>query len=437
MKKYDGIDTVNHTQQASHTPNNNFPLPPEYPTQKGPRGILYDFNEGARVYLPKGDWHIELYDADTHNILFVIDTHGGWVLSTKKFYVRFGIKVWLRNNVQPLFEHEMNLKDKNVCIHLPIGTLGDILAWFPYVEEFRKKHACIAYYTMDADIAELFQETYPELTHINQEKQPKDLYASYRLGLFFDDEHHHSQPMDFRLVGLHKTAAYILGVETQEMRPRVILNAPRTIPEPYVCIAVQASTQCKKWNNPTGWSEIIRHLKSKGYRVFCIDKDAWHGQAPAWTYAPHEAEDMTGNKPLSERIAILQHADAFIGLASGLAWLAWACKIPVVLISGFSLALTEFYTPYRVLNVHTCNGCWNDVRHQFDHFDFFWCPRHKGTPRQFECTRLITAQQVTETLDAALIKGRILQEHAQKYRSRYIEKEAETHPNIHQDMIEA
>jgi len=27
-----------------------------------------------------------------------------------------------------------------------------------------------------------------------------------------------------------------------------------------------------------------------------------------------------------------------------------------------------------------------------------WCPRHAGTPRQFECTRLITAEQVRQTI---------------------------------------
>jgi autotransporter strand-loop-strand O-heptosyltransferase len=47
-----------------------------------------------------------------------------------------------------------------------------------------------------------------------------------------------------------------------------------------------------------------------------------------------------------------------------------------------------------VINYHTCNGCWNDVRHRFDHKDFLWCPRHKDTPRQFECTRLITSDHV-------------------------------------------
>jgi hypothetical protein len=51
-----------------------------------------------------------------------------------------------------------------------------------------------------------------------------------------------------------------------------------------------------------------------------------------------------------------------------------------------------------VINWHACNGCWNDVRHRFDHKDYLWCPRHAGTPRQFECTRLITATQVIGTL---------------------------------------
>ena len=65
-----------------------------------------------------------------------------------------------------------------------------------------------------------------------------------------------------------------------------------------------------------------------------------------------------------------------------------------MLISGFTHANNEFLTPYRVINYHACNSCWNDVRHRFDHKDFLWCPRHAGTPRQFECTRLITAEHV-------------------------------------------
>ena len=38
------------------------------------------------------------------------------------------------------------------------------------------------------------------------------------------------------------------------------------------------------------------------------------------------------------------------------------------------------------------------TRIDFDHFDFLWCPRHKGTDRHFECTKLISAEQVITTI---------------------------------------
>lgn len=45
-----------------------FILPRKYP-QQGPEGILYDFNDGARLLLPAGDWRVEISDDETGNIL--------------------------------------------------------------------------------------------------------------------------------------------------------------------------------------------------------------------------------------------------------------------------------------------------------------------------------------------------------------------------------
>lgn len=71
-------------------------MPPDMPTQKGPAGLLYDFNDGARLFLPPGEWHAQIIDADTGNILFSCDSDGGWISSTKKYFVNFGFKVWKR-----------------------------------------------------------------------------------------------------------------------------------------------------------------------------------------------------------------------------------------------------------------------------------------------------------------------------------------------------
>jgi autotransporter strand-loop-strand O-heptosyltransferase len=136
--------------------------------------------------------------------------------------------------------------------------------------------------------------------------------------------------------------------------------------------------------------------------VICIDKAKFSGAGISWTHIPHGAEDETGDRPLAERARWLRHASAFIGLSSGLSWLAWAAGTKVLLISGFTHPINEFATPYRVINWHTCNSCWNDPRERFDHGDYLWCPRHAGTARQFECTRLITSAQVISKLDAML-----------------------------------
>ena len=168
----------------------------------------------------------------------------------------------------------------------------------------------------------------------------------------------------------------------------------RPIADPYVCIAAQSTTQAKYWNNPEGWRAVVAFLKEAGYRVVCIDQKPVNGQGLVWNHIPHGAEDQTGNHPLAERARWLKYAEFYVGLSSGLSWLAWAVGTRVVMISGFTHPTNEFATPFRVINYHVCNSCWNDVRHRFDHKDFLWCPRHVNTPRQFECTRAITADHV-------------------------------------------
>ena len=304
----------------------------------------------------------------------------------------------------PVLTHEYDARDREVLIQFPIGTLGDILAWFPYAARFGEVHGCRLTCAMSGLIIPLLRDAYPDIRFVTHEelveqKLQDTVYATYCLGLFFDDAQNVWQPTDFRHVGLHRTAGYILGVDpAEEAAAPGPARRSRPIAEPYVCIAVQSSTQCKNWNNPHGWREVVAFLKASGYRVICIDQKPVHGQGMVWTHIPHGAEDETGDRPLAERARWLRHAAAFVGLSSGLSWLAWAAGVPVVMISGFTHPTNEFTTPYRVINWHACNSCWNDVRQRFDHKDFLWCPRHAGTPRQFECTRLITAAHVNQVI---------------------------------------
>jgi len=375
-----------------------YPSPAALPTQQAPKGIRFDFNLGCRLLLPTGTWRAQLRDLDTGNILFQTENQGALINSAKRWFIRFRVEVW--ENGESVFRHDYDCTGREVLIQFPVGTLGDIIAWFPYAVKFRERHNCRLTCAMGALLIPLFRDAYPEISFVTHEEVQADrFYATYCLGLFFDDKDAVWQPTDFRHVGLHRTAGYILGVDPSEQAPRLALpDETRPIEEPYVCIAVQSSTQAKYWNNPHGWREVVVFLKAQGYRVLCIDQKPVHGAGLVWTHIPHGAEDFTGDRPLVERARFLRHAAFFVGLASGLSWLAWAAGCPVVLISGFSHPSTEFATPYRVINYHACNSCWNDLRHRFDHYDFLWCPRQKDTPRHFECTRLITAEQVIGTI---------------------------------------
>ena len=387
-----------------------YPPPAARPTQEGPQGIRFDFNEGARVVLPEreaGRWRVRLRDLETGNILFQSENQGAVVTSSKRFFVRFGVTVWEIDDAGAetlVLDHEYSAAGREVLVQLPVGTLGDTLGWFPYAARFAEVHGCRLTVAMSGAIIPLVREAYPQIRFVTHEEMVAEkladaFYATYSIGLFFDDVECLWQPTDFRLVGLHRTAGYILGVDPTEVRPRLSLpDTSRPIAERYAVIAVQASSGCKMWNNPEGWRAVVADLRARGYRVICIDQKPVHGTGLMWTHIPNGAEDETGDRPLAERARWLLHADLFVGLSSGLAWLAWACGTPVVMISGFTHPTNEFATPYRVVNWHACNSCWNDPRLRFDHKDFLWCPRHAGTERHFECTRLITGEAVVRTI---------------------------------------
>ena len=91
----------------------------------------------------------------------------------------------------------------------------------------------------------------------------------------------------------------------------------------------------------------------------------------------------------------------YIGVSSGLAWLSWSIKNPVVLISGFSSDWTEFTLNIeRIINKNVCNSCFNNFK--LDAGDWEWCPVHKNTLRQFECTKKILPKTVIEGITRRL-----------------------------------
>ena len=377
---------------------------PFLPTNSAAYGILWDFCYGARVYIPhnlESQYLLTIVDLDNDIKLFEgVLNPDDYFVSEKKYFVNYGIQIVEYPSGKRILQHKFDAKNKDILIRCPVQTLGDTLAWYGAVESFQRKHDCNIYIRVADYIRPILDKKDQRIRFVNDvEMLSVKPYASYTLAIFHEDYNKNETPVDYRTVPLHHYSCYTLGVETNYTVPLINMNPNYKVPqEPYVVIASQASGGVKMWNNPLGWDEVVKFLKKSGYRVIDIDRDYAVGTGIYWNKIPREAEDFTGNAPLADRATLIAHADFFIGLGSGLSWLAWCCRSPIVLISGFSESWGEMPTPYRVINRNVCHGCFNDVRYRFNSEDYMWCPNHKGTDRHWECSRAITAKSVIETI---------------------------------------
>jgi autotransporter strand-loop-strand O-heptosyltransferase len=384
---------------------------PSIPVFDGPEGILFDFNYGCRVQVPVSGWRVKMVDADTFNVLLNEHVEANVVIaSVRKYYVRFLLEVF--DGPRLVFSHSFNPTGRKIRLRMPAWALGDSIAWMPVIEAFREQHECEVHVPMGEHLQPLYRDGYPRL-HLATEAQLTErddtYYATYYFGWivpFFDRDH---QPTDPRISSMQDAVAYQLGVPPGEYKPTLVLSdTARLIADRYVCIATQSTQQRKYWNNPDGWPILIDHLKSLGYRVLCIDRYWQYGNDEFTNTMPEGAENFTGDRSLRDRAKMLLHADFFIGLGSGLSWLAWALGVPVVMINGFTHPSTEFYTPYRVINFHVCNSCLNDTSIEFAPDTFERCPRFENSPKQFQCSAAITPRFVMRVVDQLISDRRLL-----------------------------
>jgi len=346
---------------------------------------------------------LEFIDKSTGKIHYNPEiSNNMWSKCSISYYKDWLVKVTDLSTGKIINEHNLNLKDKRVYIHLDSKAIGDTLAWFPHIERFQKKHGCKVITSTFHN--EWFESEYPEFEFVKPGNQVNNLYAQYSIGWFYNEDdtiNYNNIPIDFKKYPLAQTASEILGLEYKEVKPRLAFSkrAP-SIQEKYVCIAPHASAHAKYWNYPGGWQTIIDYLKEKGYKVVMITKeplnDEWHDSKLGGTLKG--VIDKTGNYSIADRVNDLRYADFFIGLGSGLSWLSWAIDTPTILISGFSKPYSEFSDCERIFPVEdVCNGCFNRTR--LNAGDWEWCPDHKNTKRMFECTKSITPSQVISSIE--------------------------------------
>lgn len=299
---------------------------------------------------------VTIYDNnDKEYIVQFIDTFGHICTSGtyKPNELIIGGRQWYNNwsiivrdtEYNILFTNHFDANGKTVFIKIDAYALGDTIAWIPFVEEFRVKHECnVICSTFHNNI--LF-ESYPNILFVAPNTHIDNVYAQYYIGAKNDGNVKYS-PIISDENPLQKTASEILGLPYKEIRPDltpVIKHYPKpNRDKKYVCISEFGSTDKKMWKEGLdGWQTVVDYLIECGFDVLVISKEETELK---------NVINLTGDISLIDRMVDLYYCEFFMGVSSGLAWLAWALGKHVVMISDVTPSDHEFYTDCTRINAN-------------------------------------------------------------------------------------
>ena len=361
--------------------------------------VLISYVRGPRVEIlgnTPGTYKVQFIDSRTNEIRFETTINNNcWAKCNIEYFVEWDVIIWEGDEV--FYREKYNAQGKRVYIALDSKALGDTLAWVPYFEDFSKVHNCKVIASTFHN--NLIESQYPNIEFVTPGDIVDNLYAMYSLGLFYNENgnvNYSKNKKDPKSLSMQQMATDILGLVYREIKPR--LKKPNVKKDDkLITIAIHGTAQSKYWNNPMGWQEVVDWLNDRGYTVKLLSRENdgyMDNKHPSGIVKHPEG-------PLESVIAEMCKSKAFIGIGSGLSWLSWALDTKTVLISGFSYDWAEMEDCVRIASPKDmCGGCFNRLK--LDAGDWNWCPDHKGTNRQFECTKSITGQMVIKELEKFL-----------------------------------
>ena len=351
------------------------------------------YDSGLRLSVQDIDhrqWRAEFWDGSD----LVYSTgeleQGFWYTPSRRWWTDWTVRIYVDNQLHE--ETQWTLEGQDLTVEFGSSSLGDTLSFMGQMHSVKQRHAIDRLYVKCHKPWLFDWAKYNEIGIYQLNWDQKSTEHRTTVGVYYTMEepwNRNEHKYDWRQVPLGKIAADRLDLEYIEQRPHLapeFTEAKHQTDRAHIVIATQSTAQAKYWNNPTGWHELSQWCNDNEIDVYHASKE---GNPPLGAIQLPEA--------LEEVAAYINTARAFVGISSGLSWFAWALGCHVVMISGFTDEYVEFEDKCtRVINKQTCHGCWGwDT---FDRGDWNWCPAWKGTHRQFECSKTITAEHVIETV---------------------------------------
>jgi hypothetical protein len=132
----------------------------------------------------KNNLDIKIYDNQKNELIYFNNLPiNSWVKLNREYYTEWRTEVYENNEL--IYNKVLDLTGKRVFIPLSSKSLGDTLAWFPYIDEFRKKHNC--HVVTSTFMNYLFVDQYPELEFVEPGEVVNNIHAQYNFGWFYDE----------------------------------------------------------------------------------------------------------------------------------------------------------------------------------------------------------------------------------------------------------
>ena len=364
-----------------------------HPIQKKPQKnrISINYLDGPKVEITGDEdisYLVEFIDSRNDEVLHSsVIKNNMWTVCLKKYYIPWKIKI----NGETV--EDLDLKDRRVLISIESKSIGDTIAWTPYVVDFSEKHGCKVVLSTFHNSWFEGLEKYKNIEFIKP-GETTSCYAIYRIGWMGSESGKWDRldcyPNYPNTQELQKTASDILGLEFKELNYGINFKPKEHRPytNKYVVLSPESTAGCKEWTYDS-WVLLSKMLKDSGLTPVVV------------TNKKYNIKDVicVNERNLEEIMNILYHSEFLIGLSSGLSWINWALGKHTVMISGFTPKNHEFSTNItRIQNEHACNSCWSNVNFKFDPGNWHWCPVWEGTDKQHICQKSISPLTVFNLL---------------------------------------
>jgi autotransporter strand-loop-strand O-heptosyltransferase len=338
--------------------------------------------------LPPGEFTAQFIDTAEDKIVYrTLIQQGRWYQPNQHWFTPWRVEILSGDRV--VWSWSMPTQGGEVVVQFDSSSLGDSLVWMGQVERF-KEHWGFSKVWVKTHKDWLWDTEYYASRGVQIGSEFPEGLPKIHIGVYYNMEEPWNRAqhrMDWRKIHLAQIGSDRLGIPFEERRPRLapqFKKAPiKASDKPIVTFATHSTAGAKYWQREECWAELIDRFPN--HRWIHTSKES------------HRPPAEQSGESLEEVASWMLSSQFFVGISSGLSWFAWALGVPTFIISGFTPSVVEESRGiWTIQNKRVCNSCWSwDV---FDKGDWDWCPAHKGTSRQFECTKEISPGMVAERI---------------------------------------